>query len=405
MYTTQKVDWKTRTILFLVSQCITLFGSTLVQMAIVWYATMQTSSGVWVAAFTICTYLPQFLISFLGGVWADRYNRKTLIIAADALIAAVTLVMMLAIPHIASETTLLAGLLVMSIIRSLGAGIQTPAVNAVIPQLVPENQLMRYNGINATMQSIVQFSAPAAAGAIFAVSTLGTTLMVDIVTAALGIGLLSCVLLPKQNMPKEKVSILADMNIGVKYAFSNKLIATLLIVYGLFTFLCVPAGFLAGLLVRRVYGNTYWYLTAVELVGFAGMMAGGITMSTWGGFKSRVKTLTVGLVAFGIFAIGMGTSKSFVLYLTLMLFYGVAMTMVQTAITTLMQEKTEVSMQGRVFGLLGSMYSGFLPVGMAIFGPLADLIPLQWIMVGSGVALILIAGVCCNKLHFCNSRA
>ena len=81
------------------------------------------------------------------------------------------------------------------------------------------------------------------------------------------------------------------------------------------------------------------------------------------------------------------------------------MTMVQTAITTLMQEKTEVSMQGRVFGLLGSMYSGFLPVGMAIFGPLADLIPLQWIMVGSGVALILIAGVCCNKLHFCNSRA
>lgn len=48
----------------------------------------------------------------------------------------------------------------------LGAGIQTPAVNAVIPQLVPEDQLMRYNGINATMQSIVNFAAPAAAGAV-----------------------------------------------------------------------------------------------------------------------------------------------------------------------------------------------------------------------------------------------
>lgn len=402
MHTTQKNDWKARTILFLVSQCITLFGSTLVQMAIVWYATMQTSSGVWVAAFTICTYLPQFLISFLGGVWADRYNRKTLIIAADALIAVVTLVMMLAIPYITSEITLLAGLLVMSIIRSLGAGIQTPAVNAAIPQFVPDEQLMRYNGINATMQSIVQFSAPAAAGVIFAVSTLDTTLMVDIVTAALGIGVLSCVLLPKQNVTKEKVSIFADMNIGVKYAFSNKLIATLLIVYGLFTFLCVPAGFLAGLLVRRIYGDTYWYLTAVELVGFTGMMAGGITMSTWGGFKSRSKTLIVGLVAFGIFAIGMGASKNFVLYLTLMLFYGVAMTMVQTATTTLLQENTEVSMQGRVFGLLGSMYAGFLPVGMAIFGPLADMIPLQWIMVSSGVALILIAGICYNKFHSYN---
>ena len=48
-------------------------------------------------------------------------------------------------------------------------------------------------------------------------------------------------------------------------------------------------------------------------------------------------------------------------------------------------------MQGRVFGLMGSMYSGFLPVGMAVFGPLADAVPLQWIMVASGAALILLA--------------
>lgn len=65
---TQRTGWQKRILLFLTSQCITLFGSTLVQMALVWYATMQTSSGVWVAAFTVCSYLPQFLISFIGGV-------------------------------------------------------------------------------------------------------------------------------------------------------------------------------------------------------------------------------------------------------------------------------------------------------------------------------------------------
>ncbi len=48
----------------------------------------------------------------------------------------------------------------MSVIRSFGVGIQTRAINAVIPQLVPEDQLMHYNGINATMQSVVQFAAP-----------------------------------------------------------------------------------------------------------------------------------------------------------------------------------------------------------------------------------------------------
>lgn len=377
--------------LFLISQCITLFGSTLVQMAIVWYVTIQTSSGVWVAAFTVCSYLPQFLISFVAGVWADRNSRKKLIIGADSLIALVTFLMVLAIPHITDKTVVLGGLLVMSVIRSFGAGIQTPAVNAVIPQLVPEDQIMRFNGINATMQSVVQFAAPAAAGILLTMNTLSSTLIIDTATAIVGIGLLSAVIIPKQAIQNKGTSVFIDMKIGIKYTLSDKLIGKVLTVYGLFIFLCVPAGFLSQLFVSRVYGETYWYLTAVELAGFIGMVAGGILMSIWGGFKSRVTTMSVGLIAFGSLAIGMGLSKQFALYLTLMIIYGVAITMVQTATTTLIQEKAEMSMQGRVFGLLGAMYSGFLPVGMAIFGPMADEISLQWIMIGSGIALIALS--------------
>lgn len=382
---------KNQAMLFLISQCITLFGSTLVQMAVVWYVTIQTSSGVWIAAFTVCSYLPQFLISFVAGVWADRHSRKKLIICADSVIALVTLLMAVAIPHITDGSVVLGGLLVMSVIRSLGAGIQTPAVNAVIPQLVPEEQIMRYNGINATMQSVVQFAAPAAAGALLTISTLGSTLLIDAATAIVGIGLLSAVMIPKQAIQNRENSVFTDMKAGIKYTLSDKLIGKVLTVYGLFIFLCAPAGFLSQLLVSRVYGETYWYLTAVELSGFIGMVVGGLLMSTWGGFKSRVRTISVGLLAFGSLAIAMGLSKQFALYLALMAIYGVAITTVQTATATLIQEKAEVSMQGRVFGLLGAMYSGFLPIGMAIFGPMADKVPLQWIMIGSGIALIALS--------------
>ena len=179
-------NWKSKTILFLISQCITLFGSTLVQMAIVWYVTIRSSSGTWIAAFTICSYVPQFLISFVGGVLADKYSKKILIIVSDAGIAIVTLVMMLLIPYISNNSVLLSSLLVMSVIRSFGSGIQTPAVNAVIPTLVPEEHLMRFNGINATMQSIVQFAAPAAAGVLLTFSSLQYSLLVDVITAAMG---------------------------------------------------------------------------------------------------------------------------------------------------------------------------------------------------------------------------
>ena len=382
--------WKRKTILFLISQCITLFGSMIVQMSIIWYVTLKTSSGGWVAAFTICSYLPQFLISFFAGVWADRYSRKKLIILADGVITVATLVMFLVMPMISLDSILLSALLAVSIIRSVGAGIQTPAVNAVIPQLVPEEYLMKYNGLNATVQSVVQFAAPAVAGAVLSIGTFRATLFIDILTALVGIGLLSCVLLPKQEASNENVSFFSEIKAGIRYSFSDKFIGKILIVYGLYILLCVPAGFMAALLVSRVYGDVYWYLTAVELVGFAGMALGGVLMGVWGGFKSRIKTFALGLFVLSLMTIGMGVSPYFILYLVLMFVYSIALTMIQTATTTIIQEKADSSMQGRVFGLMGAMYSGFLPVGMAIFGPLADVMPLQWIIVGSGIALVLV---------------
>lgn len=386
-------NWKIRTIAFFTSQCITLFGSQIVQMAIVWYVTLQTNSGAWVAAFSVCSYLPQFFVSFIGGVWADRYNRKYLIIGADALIAAVTLAMMLIMPHITEESVRLEALLLMSIIRSAGAGIQNPAVNAVIPQLVPEEYLMRYNGINATMQSVVQFGAPAAAAVVLTMGAIRTTLLIDVVTAVIGIGVFSCILLPRQEKPQERMSVLADIGVGIRYANSCRVVRKTLVIYGLFVFLTVPAGYLSGLLVSRVFGDTYWYLTAVELVGFGGMMLGGLLMSIWDGFKSRRLTLAAGLGLFGAMAIGMGVSRIFIVYLSFMALYGIALTTVQTTVTTMLQENSEASMRGRVFGLMSSLYSSCYPIGMALFGPLADTIPLQWIMISSGGALLLTAGI------------
>lgn len=90
-------------------------------------------------------------------------------------------------------------------------------------------------------------------------------------------------------------------------------------------------------------------------------------------------------------SIGMGIALTFLIYLVMMTLYGVTLTMIQTTITTLIRQQTKVEMQGRVFGLMGSMYAGFLPWGMAVFGPAADVISLQWIMIASGIMLILMA--------------
>jgi len=388
----QSPTWKRRTILFFISQGITLFGSMLVQFAIVWYVTLKTASGVWVAALTVCSFLPQTLISFVSGAWADRYSKKMLIIVSDTVIALATLALALLFPLIQEDANVMLALLVVSAIRSIGSGVQLPAVNATTPMLVPEDQLMRFNGINATLQSIIQFAAPAASGALLTLGGLRSTLFIDIATAVVGIGLLSCIALPRmQQQPEEPQSVFADMKGGLSYIRKEGFLAKLILLYGVFILLSVPGGFLASLLVTRVYGANYWYLTMVELIGFAGMAAGGILLSVWGGFPNRVKTLLLGIGLCGLCTIGLGAVNNFIVYLGIMLLLGVCLTAAQTSVTTLIQERADVSMHGRVFGLMGTMYSGFLLIGMSVFGPLADVVSLPLMMILSGALLAIIA--------------
>ena len=84
--------------------------------------------------------------------------------------------------------------------------------------------------------------------------------------------MLACLTLPGQrNMGRrtigEKKDFRLEMKKGIKYTFSDRLLRKLLLLYGILTFCCVPAGYLSGLFVRREFGGTYWYLTAAEVVG------------------------------------------------------------------------------------------------------------------------------------------
>lgn len=382
--------WKTKTILFLASQGITLFGSSIVQFALVWYITLQSSSGVWVSALTICAFVPQFLVSFVSGALSDRCNKKYLIIASDAVIAAATLVLALLVPRLDSDSSVFYALLVVSIVRSAGSGVQIPAVASMIPLLVPAEHLMRFNGLNAALTSLVQFASPFAAGAFLTLSSLRSTLLLDVGTAVAGISLLAFLLIPHEKKQTGKTSLFQDVKQGAVYALQNRWVGKMLMVHGLFIFLAVPAGFLATLFVTRYYQESYAYMTIVEVVGFAGMSLGGVLMSTWGGFKNQVTSFLAGMSAFGILAIGMGLIDSFIVYLALMAMYGIALTMVQTATMTLLQQRTDTSMQGRIFAFLNIMYSGALPLGMALFGPLSDVVSMRVLMVLSGVLLMLL---------------
>jgi DHA3 family macrolide efflux protein-like MFS transporter len=393
----ETLSWRRNTALFIISQAITLLGSSVVQMAIIWQVALQTSSGLWVTLLTLSATIPQTILSFFAGVWADRYPRKRLIILADLGIAAVTLTLAL-ILFSGVNAGILPLLLVISALRSVGTGIQTPAVSAVIPQIVPEEHLMRYNGINGSMMSIVQFAAPAVAGAILYIGSFHWVLLIDVATAVIGMLILAFVKVPraKQEKAKQKSAFFADLKEGISYAMQTHTVRRVLLTYGAFIFLCVPSGFLAVLMIERTFGDSYIYLTVNEMTGFAAMVLSGILLGVWGGFKNRYKTMLLGLVCYGVFSVAIGVVYTFWIFATLMFLYSFFIPVVQSSVTTILQESVPEYKLGRVFGLLSAMYSGFMPLGMAIFGPLADVVKIQYMVICCGIIIVLL-GLCLGR--------
>ena len=382
-------NWKMQVAIFLSSQTISLFGSSLIQFAIIWYIAKTTNSGIMVTISTICSFLPQLFISLFAGVWADRYNRKILIVLSDGLIATATLI--LAIIFLAGYDSLWLIFLV-SAIRSFGAGIQMPAVGAMIPQIVPQDKLMRINGIHGSIQSMIFLVSPAVSGAILTFGAFESILLIDVATAVVAIAILLTlrVAVHKKAAEKKETSYFHDLQEGLTYSFSHSFIKNLLLFYSIFMFLIVPAAFLNVLMVTRVFGAEYWKLTANEMAFFAGAMIGGIIVASWGGFKNRIVTIAVGCCAFGVLTVAVGITKIFFVYLGIMVLTGMTMPLFSSPTMVLLQEKVEADIQGRVFSLIQLVSSGIMPLGMLIFGPLADVVGIENLMIITGVLLVLL---------------
>lgn len=372
-----KSNWYKNIVLFLSSQAISLFGSSLVQYAMMWYITLSTESGVMMTIYIICGFIPTFILSPVAGVWADRYNRKMLIVLSDGLIALATLILAILFLMGFDDIWLL---FLMAAIRAFGTGIQTPAVGAILPQIVPKNKLTKVNGINGSIQAIIMFVSPLVSAALLGMATMEIIFFIDVVTAAIAIGTLLIFLkIPLHEKAKDKqtTSYLSDFKLGLQYVNSHDFLKKFFLFFALFMVLMAPASFLTPLQVARSFGDDVWRLTAIEIVFSIGMMAGGAIIASWGGFSNKVKTMGFATVIMGVCTFALGSVPNFWIYLFFMGVFGVAMPILNTPATVLLQEKIEEDYLGRVFGVMGMISTSMMPIGMLIFGPLADMVKLN----------------------------
>lgn len=381
--------WQKNTVLFLASQAVSLFGSALVQHAITWYITLKTQSGMMMTLAIICGFLPTFFLAPFAGVWADRYHRKTLIVLADALTAVATLILAILFLTGNREIWLL---LAASVVRSFGSAVQTPAVAAFLPQLVPGDKLTRVNAVNSSIQSLMLLVAPMLSAALLTLATIESIFFIDVVTAAAAIGILLLFLhVPAhaKALAGRDAGYFADLREGLGYIKDHAYVKTFFLFNAFFFILVAPAAFLTPLQVTRSFGGDVWRLSAIEIIFSAGMMAGGIIMASWGGYKNKIHTMVLSYLVIGIATLALGLVPIFWLYLGFMALIGLVIPLFNTPATVLLQQKVEEAFLGRVFGVMGMIASVMMPLGMLVFGPLADFVKIEWLLIGTGILLVV----------------
>jgi DHA3 family macrolide efflux protein-like MFS transporter len=380
--------WKKQVAFFLVSQNISLFGSSVAGFAVIWYITLETSSGMWMMLAMLCNLVPQVLMSLFAGVWADRHSRKLLIILADGFIATATLVLAISFLLGFRKMELL---LVVLAVRALGASVQIPAVNAIYPQLVPEERLTKVQGINQTIGSISALITPAIGGMLLGTVGIVGALFVDVVTAAIAIAIMSLIRVGQPPILIAK-SVWKEIGVGITYLREHTQLRRFMICL-LFTFLFITPSFtLNPLLIERSFGNEVWRLTVHEIVWSSAMIASGVFVSIKGKFHNKQRTIALCIVGSGVTFALMGSSWNFVSFLVFLGLAGLFWPVFSTAQTVFIQETVPPEMLGRVFSVIQLIMTGTVPIAILFYGPLADVVQMKTIYLISN-ALLAIVGV------------
>jgi DHA3 family macrolide efflux protein-like MFS transporter len=277
--------------------------------------------------------------------------------------------------------------------------------------MVPEEHLSRVQGLNQMLQGGLNIiSAPLGALLIEFLPMQGV-LAVDVTTAALAISTLFFIHIPQPVRAagtagdQPQTSVWQDFRAGLKYVWGWPSLLLILVMAAAINFLLTPAFSLLPILVTKHFGGQAFQLAWIESIGGIGIIAGGLLLSAWGGFRRRIYTTLLGLIGMGIGSLGLGLlpSWAFGMALVAMFLVGFFQPIVNGPLFAAIQSTVAPEMQGRVFTLIGSAAGAMAPLGLIIAGPIADSLGVQtWFVIGGIVtgAMGIISFFLPAAIHF-----
>lgn len=385
-------NWKKRFVCLGIGQAVSMLTSSVLQIAIIWYLTERTGSATVITLATLFGYLPRAVLGLFSGVFIDRFNRKKVLIFSDLFIALAALV--LAAVALWSEIPILFIYIILCI-RSIGAAFHTPTLNAIIPSIVPKENLTQCAGILQGFESVSLILSPAIAAFLFDFWSLSEIILLDVIGAFFAIVIVLFLPIPKNKGSEstESLHIWRDTKDGFAILKSQKGMMALLLISSAYAFIYFPIGSMYPLITMTYFGGTFADSSLVEIVFSAGTLLGSVLLGIIGKRIHKIIAIaaSIGIYGFGAMVTGLLPPNgmqifilsSAIMGLTIPFFYGLR--------TSIFQSRIPSEYLGRVLSLAYNVSLFAAPFGLLLGGGFSEAVGVNRCFFVCGVLAICLA--------------
>ena len=393
--------WKSQFIVVALGQAISMLGSQGVQFALIWWLAEKTSSPLMLGISGIVAYLPMSLFSPIAGIAADRYNRKFISIFSDMTMGMIALIYAVLLFFLDLPVWTV---FVMLCVRGIGSTFQQPAIQSIIPQLVPKDQLVKTNGWMQLLNSGSFLLGPVIGASLYAIFPMSVVLMSDVVGAILASVALAVVKIPKlEKTENEKHRFVTEIKEGLQVFREDKKLFYIVIAEALCMFFYAPLSSFYPLMTSDYFDLSAMYGSAVELSFAIGMIVSSLLFSSVLKVERKIRVSFIGLLGMGIASVICGVIPP--VYIGWFFFaascvcLGVAENVHTIPLTAYIQETVAPKKMGRAFSVLTLISSVPMPVGLLFSSPIAEKVGVNvWFFI-SGLCMLTLTTLVLIMMH------
>lgn len=372
-----------------IGACTSTIGTFVQQFAQSWLVFFLTNDPFYLGLDLFLGQLPIILFSLVGGVFADRLDRRKLLLMSQYIQMACAFI--LAILFATQGTHIHVWyILTLSFIVGLGQAFGGPAYSALLPTLVDSKDLTNAVAMNSIQFNLARIIGPTIGG--LAYTTLGPTWCFVLNGLSYFAPIISLYVINVKFVPsKSSLSILQSMKEGISFIRQREGMTSLVVLAFATTLLGFPLTAFLPVFVKNVFGRGPETLALLMACSGAGSVFGGLIVAATGKIKHQGRAALLILTAMGAIIAGFALSRWLPLSMVLIFAGGTAIMACASLMLTLVQLVVSDEMRGRVMSVYNLAFRGGMPLGSLVLGRLMPMFGVSATIAVAGSLLIVLS--------------